>query len=112
MLTGKTFGLHFNAVNAKSKQITDFASGELVTRISKSAPHLWGLMQSLLSSDGIDDSRKDKERHKRVSDLVRSPSNYLAALSDLSFNIFIRKLVFTSEVYFLQTTSTVISYQQ
>lgn len=69
-LTNKSAGFHFNASNATAHQISDFASGELVSRMSVIAPNIWGLMQSLLLSEGGANARGDDEWRLRIFNLV------------------------------------------
>lgn len=69
-LTDKSTGLHFNVSNAKAQQISRFASGELISTISTIAPHLWGLIRSLMLSDGESGLINEDGKKARVLDLV------------------------------------------
>lgn len=72
-LSEKSMGMHFNATHAKAHQISDFASGQLVTRMAASAPHLWSMMQCILTSDPsrkFTGSEREIERKKNVFNLV------------------------------------------
>ena len=72
-LSDASMGMHFNALHARARQITDFTSGPLITRISQCAPHLWSFMQSMLvpgSSTVFTGNERDFEEKKRVFDVV------------------------------------------
>lgn len=111
-LTDKTSGLHFNAKNAKAHQIREFASGKLVSQMSTSAPYLWSVMQNLLDSYGVPNDCKDFERQKKIIDVVCNSLTSQTTLPDLFLRLTYRKLLFTSEVCFMQTIINAISSQQ